>query len=117
MAHMRSTLSVLGAAALLRLVVLVALDRRRNCSSRSTGWVADEGEFLSRLLQGKLASGSGLAVALAAMGHVALVARLGVGGCAYDGLDGDHSCHLLTQLAQPIAQGGYVISGSDGLGA
>eukprot|EP00965_Chrysotila_dentata_P252742 6210848-Pleurochrysis_carterae.AAC.1 len=51
------------------------------------------------------------------MGHVALVARLGTGDCAHDGLGGGHGCHLLTQLAQLVAQGRHVISNSDGLGA
>eukprot|EP00965_Chrysotila_dentata_P082588 2725957-Pleurochrysis_carterae.AAC.4 len=49
------------------------------------------------------------------MGHVALVVRLGAGGCAHNGLR--HGCHLLTQLAQLVAQGGHVIFSSDGLGA
>eukprot|EP00965_Chrysotila_dentata_P116215 3841878-Pleurochrysis_carterae.AAC.1 len=51
------------------------------------------------------------------MGHIALVARFGAGGCAHDGLSGGHGCHLLTQLAQLVAQGGHVSSISDGLGA
>eukprot|EP00965_Chrysotila_dentata_P236256 6201216-Pleurochrysis_carterae.AAC.3 len=51
------------------------------------------------------------------MGHVALVARLGAGGCAHDGLGGGHGCHLLMYLAQLIAHGGHVISNNDGLGA
>eukprot|EP00965_Chrysotila_dentata_P201618 6180664-Pleurochrysis_carterae.AAC.4 len=50
------------------------------------------------------------------MGHVALVARLGAGGCEHCGLGGGHSCHLLTQLAQLVAQEGHVISDSDGFG-
>eukprot|EP00965_Chrysotila_dentata_P242274 6204778-Pleurochrysis_carterae.AAC.2 len=51
------------------------------------------------------------------MGHVALVARFGACCCAHDGLGGGHGCHLLTQLAQLVAQGEHVISNSDGLGA
>eukprot|EP00965_Chrysotila_dentata_P150998 4989594-Pleurochrysis_carterae.AAC.1 len=88
------------------------------------GWAADEGELLGRLLQGQLAGGNGLvtltltlALALALMGHVALGARFGAGGCAHNRLGGGHGCHLLTQLAQFVAQGGHVISNSDGLGA
>eukprot|EP00965_Chrysotila_dentata_P043380 1442436-Pleurochrysis_carterae.AAC.3 len=44
-------------------------------------------------------------------------ARLGAGSCAHDGFGGGHGCHLLTHLAQLVAQGGLVISNSDGLGA
>eukprot|EP00965_Chrysotila_dentata_P064579 2141361-Pleurochrysis_carterae.AAC.3 len=51
------------------------------------------------------------------MRPVALVARLGAGGCAHDGLSDGHVCHLLTQLAQLVAQRGHVISNNDGLGA
>eukprot|EP00965_Chrysotila_dentata_P177543 5864989-Pleurochrysis_carterae.AAC.1 len=61
--------------------------------------------------------GNGLAVALTAMRHVALVARLGAGGCEHAGLGRDHGCHLLTPLAQLVGQGGHVLSNSDGLAA
>eukprot|EP00965_Chrysotila_dentata_P254505 6211897-Pleurochrysis_carterae.AAC.3 len=74
-AHALELVGVGVAAALVRLVVLVALEGR-SCSSRLTGWVADEGELLGRDLQGQLANGgNGLAVALAAMGHVGWVCR------------------------------------------
>eukprot|EP00965_Chrysotila_dentata_P116216 3841878-Pleurochrysis_carterae.AAC.2 len=52
LSHGAHALKLVGfgvASALARLVVLVALESC-GCSSRSTGWAADEGEFLGRLL-------------------------------------------------------------------
>eukprot|EP00965_Chrysotila_dentata_P121142 4006343-Pleurochrysis_carterae.AAC.1 len=98
MAHMRSSLSGLGLSP--PLWVWCSWWRLRAAAAAAVRWAGS-------LMKGQFAGGNGLAVALAAMGHIELVAKLGSGGCAQDELGGGRGCHLLTQLAQLVAQGGH----------
>eukprot|EP00965_Chrysotila_dentata_P136680 4520220-Pleurochrysis_carterae.AAC.1 len=110
LSHGAHALELVGfqvAAALVRLLVLIALEGR-SCSSRSTDWRRGWRQISRPPALGSVCRWQWPRCSNPRDGARCTCRkawrwwRL----CAY-GLGGDHGCHLLTQLAQLVAQGGH----------